>query len=348
MNDYKGKTIFVGIDVHKKTYAVTAISEGRLIKRDVLSANPAILIAYLQKKYSSGNIITAYEAGFCGFHLHRALEKAGIKNIVVHAASLEVSNSRVKTDARDSLKIAQQLAEGRLRCVYIPSPEQEDRRTVSRLRDTFASEKVRIGNQIKSLLYLHGLIADNDSKKVCEKWIEKISALSLMPGLKFSIELLCRAWLEYNSKIKEIEEELDKQVEVDQEIDQIYQSAPGIGKTSARILSNELGDLSQFKNERQLFSYIGLTPSEHSSGDRIRQGHITKQGKPLIRKILVQSAWTAIRYDKGLKQVFDRIRNRAGGKKAIIGIARRLIGRLRACLKVKIEYKFTHYEKIAA
>lgn len=348
MNDYKGKTIFVGIDVHKKTYAVSAICDGRLVKRDVLRANPTILIAYLQKRYSSGTIITAYEAGFCGFHLHRTLEQAGIKNIVVHAASLEVSNSRVKTDAKDSLKIAQQLSEGRLRSVYIPSVEQEDRRTVTRLRDTFSKEKTRIGNQIKALLYLHGLIPENNSKKVSEKWIKKLSLLPLTSGIRFSIDMLCASWLEYNNKIKEIETELSKQAEIDCDIDPIYQSAPGVGKTSARILANELGDLSQFKNERQLFSYIGLTPSEHSSGDRIRQGHITKQGKPGIRKILVQAAWTAIRYDKTLKEAYERIRSRAGGKKAIIGVARRLIGRLRACFNVKTVYKHKHFEKLAA
>lgn len=348
MNDYKGKTIFVGIDVHKKTYAVSAICDGRFVKRDVLRANPTILIAYLQKRYSSGTIITAYEAGFCGFHLHRALEQAGIKNIVVHAASLEVSNSRVKTDAKDSLKIAQQLSEGRLRSVYIPSVEQEDRRTVTRLRDTFSKEKTRIGNQIKALLYLHGLIPENNSKKVSEKWIKKLSLLPLTSGIRFSIDMLCASWLEYNNKIKEIETELSKQAEIDCDIDPIYQSAPGVGKTSARILANELGDLSQFKNERQLFSYIGLTPSEHSSGDRIRQGHITKQGKPGIRKILVQAAWTAIRYDKTLKEAYERIRSRAGGKKAIIGVARRLIGRLRACLNGKTIYKHKHFEKLAA
>ncbi len=165
MKDYTGKTIFVGMDVHKKTYSVTAICDGVIVKRDTLKADPQGLISYLKKRFGSGKIKTAYEAGFCGFHLHRALEAAGIESIVVHAAGIETSNSRVKTDKRDSLKIAAHLSEGKLRSVYVPTVEQEDNRTVTRLRDTFCKERARIGNQIKSLLFLHGLIPADNKKK---------------------------------------------------------------------------------------------------------------------------------------------------------------------------------------
>ena len=103
--------------------------------------------------------------------------------------------------------------------------------------------------------------------------------------------------------------------------------------TAARVLANELGDMSQFQTERQIFSYTGFTPSEHSSGDRIRQGHISRQGKPVFRRILVQAAWVAIRHDRSLEEIYNRISARSGGKRAIVGVARRLIGRLRACFR---------------
>ena len=141
MRDYAGKTIFVGIDVHKKTYAVTAICDGIVVKRDTLKASPQILIDYLKKKFDPGKILTAYESGFCGFYLHRALEAVNIKNIVVHAAAIEVSNDRVKTDKRDSLKIAVHLSQNRLEGIHVPSVEREDFRTLTRLRDSFCTEK---------------------------------------------------------------------------------------------------------------------------------------------------------------------------------------------------------------
>jgi len=333
MFDYTGKTIFVGLDVHKKTYSLTALCDGVIIKRDTLKADPNTLIAYLKKRFGSGIIITAYEAGFCGFHLHRALEEAGIINIVVHAASIEVSKDRVKTDKRDSLKIATHLSQGRLTGIPVPSIEREDFRAITRLRSTFCQEKVRIACQIKSLLHLHGLIACNDEKKVSERWIKNLSKFEVTAGVKFALEQFANMWLEYNKKIKEIDFKLKQQAIEDDNTDKVYRSAPGIGPTSARILSNELGDLSQFKNERTLASYIGFTPSEHSSGEHTRQGHITKQGKPILRKILVQAAWVAIRHDRELCYVFDGIAARAGSKRAIVAIARRLIVRIRACFR---------------
>jgi transposase len=345
MKDYTGKTIFVGMDVHKKTYSVTAICEGTIIKRDTLKADPQGLISYLKKRFGSGKIKTAYEAGFCGFHLHRTLEAAGIENIVVHAAGIETSNSRVKTDKRDSLKIAAHLSEGKLRSVYIPTVEQEDNRTVTRLRDTFCKERSRLGNQIKSLLFLHGLIPADNKKKVSLKWIKGLSRFEMTPGIKYSIEAFAAMWLEFDEKIKEIDKEIKKQAIKDNAIDAMYQTASGIGPTNARVLANELGDLRQFKNERQLFSYIGFTPSEHSSGEHTRQGHITKQGKPIVRKILVQAAWVAIRHDKELQAIYERIAAKSGAKRAIVAVARRLIGRIRACFRTGEIYKAQRVER---
>lgn len=352
MRDYTGKTIFVGIDVHKKTYAVAAICDGVIVKRDTLKANPKVLIDYLIKKFGSGTILTAYESGFCGFHLHRALEASNIKNIVVHAAAIEISNDRVKTDKRDCLKIAAHLSQNRLEGIQVPSIEREDRRTLTRLRETFCREKTRNACQIKSLLFLHGFIKADDNKKVSLKWIKNLSTYDTTPGVKYALKQYADMWISFNLKIKEIDEKLKEQAKEEKEIDGIYQSVPGIGPTSARILANELGDMQQFKNERQLFSYLGFTPSEHSSGEHTRQGHITKQGKPILRKILVQAAWVATRNDKELESIFERIASKAGKKRAIVGIARRLAGRMRSCFRTgslyearKIELSKTEFSK---
>ena len=141
------------------------------------------------------------------------------------------------------------------------------------------------------------------------------------------------AWLHLTGRIKVLDEKIASQAAKDGVLEEIYKSVPGIGTTSARILANELGDTSQFQNEGQLFKYVGLTPTEHSSGEYIRQGHISRQGKPIIRKMLVQAAWKAIKIDPDLQRTYERISQRAGGKKAIIGIARRLVGRIRSCIR---------------
>jgi transposase len=341
MRNYTGKSIFIGIDVHKKTYSVTALSDGEIIKRDKMPACPQKLIAYCFKFFPEANIYSAYEAGFCGFYLHRQLVEKGINNIVVHASSIEIaSRDRVKTDKRDSLKIATQLSVGRLKCIHIPSIEREASRSISRLREKFVRDRTRIGVQLKSFLNLNGLLTYEDNKKITRKWISGLLEITDTSDIFYSLKMMAKRWLEIDKEIAEIDKRLKLQAASEVELEEIYQSAPGIGPTASRVLINELGDMSQFKNERTLFSYTGLTPQEYSSGEHTRQGHISRQGKSILRKILVQAAWTAIKQDNHLKVVFEKISGKAGKKIAIVAIARRLIGHLRACLQKKEDYLY--------
>jgi transposase len=336
MPDYNGKTVYLGIDVHKKTYAATAICEGQVVKRDTLKADPSFFVSYCKKHFPRAKIESAYEAGFSGFHLHRCLEEHGIKNLVVHAAGIEIaSGNRIKTDKRDSLRIAIQLSVGRLKGIFVPSKEREDARTITRLRESLVRKRSSIAAQLKALLFQHGLIPYNSEQKVSPKWIRSLQdrTQAFAPGLKFAITQYTSMWLELDQRIDAIEEQMACQAQQECGLEGLYRSVPGIGPIAARTLANELGDMSQFKNERQLFSYTGLTPAEHSSGEHIRQGHISRQGKPILRRILIQSAWTAIRVDEGLAKIFDRIAARAGSRKAIVAVARRLVGRVRACLR---------------
>lgn len=332
--DYTGKTVYLGMDVHKKTYAVTAICDGQVVKRDTIKASPSVLIAYTEKYFLGANIESAYEAGFCGFHLHRSLEAAGIKNLVVDAAGIEVAvGDRVKTDKRDSLKLATHLSEGRLRGIHVPTPEREDKRAITRVRETFVRDRSRTACQIKALLHQHNLVGADSEKKVSLKWIKELRKKTLTPGVKYALDQLMDLWVHLEAKVKEIDKEIATQGQQDGALEAVYRSMPGVGPTSARVLANELEDTKHFKNERQLFSYTGLTPSEHSSGEHVRQGNITRKGKPILRKILVQASWKAITIDPSLGEIFDRLAARVGKCKAIIGIARRLVGRARACFR---------------
>ena len=340
MKDYTGKRIYLGIDVHKKTYAVTALCEKIVVKKATLTASTEGLVAFCKKYFPGAIIESAYEAGFSGFHLHRILMKNGIKNLVVHAAGIEVAvGDRVKTDKRDSLKIATQLEAGRLKGIHVPSEEREEKRALTRVRDTILEHRTTTANQIKALLHQHGLIAPTANKKICPKWIENLKALQMRDGIRYALNLLIDLWQQLTEKIKETNAEMAKQAAGDEQLERIYRSAPGIGPVGARILANEIEDMSYFDNERQLFSYTGLTPSEHSSGGHIRKGHISRQGKAVIRRVLVLASWKAIQKDARLREMYDRISGRAGGKRAIVAVARHLIGHIRACFRKQCFYK---------
>src|SRR3990167_6764955 len=332
MRDYTGKTVFVGLDVHKKTYSVVCICDKTVVKKDTLEATPSMLLEYLEKYFPQAHIKTVYEAGFCGFVLHRFLQAHGIESIVVNAGSVEMSaRDRVKTDKRDALKLATQLEDGRLRGIHIPEVYREGYREISRLREKVAQDKRRVGNRLKSLLMRQGLMGAKDDPRITQSWVKSVLEFSTEPSVKYCLEQCVSEWLLLSEKVKEIEKELAKQACVDEKIEKVYRSVPGIGPLSARVLANELGDMSQFSNEKKLFSFTGLTPREYSSGEYVRQGHMSRQGRSVLRKILIEASWVAIAKDPSLRIVYDRLSHR-GGKRAIVGVARRLIGRIRSCL----------------
>lgn len=335
---YVGKEVFVGIDVHKKKYVIAVACDGVLVKKWSSIAGPQTLVDQLTRMFKGAKIFSAYEAGFSGFMLHRTLIKAGINNLVVNPASIELaSNDRVKTDRRDAIKLAEQLAMKRLKGIYIPSETEEAKRALSRGRQQAVRRKQRICNQIKGKLHYLGLPPDD--RDLTEARIQKIENLDLEQGQIFHLKELCLAWREEVSRIKRYEAELKLQANEDP-LEKVYRSAPGIGKVTSRILSNELGDMSRFSNERQLFSYTGLTPSEFSSGDQVRKGHISRQGSAIIRSIIIEVAWTSIKKDSTLLEFYQRVSGFRGGKRAIVAVARKLLGRIRSCFVGKTMWQF--------
>lgn len=342
MRDYTSKTVYIGIDVHKKTYSVTAICDRQIVKKDKLLASPIKLAEYCKNKFQGAKIISAYEAGFCGFSLHRTLVSFGIDNKIVHPAGIEIAvREKVKNDKRDSEKISTQLAEGRLESIHIPTPEREGFREISRIRDVYVRKRVRTALQIKSLLHRQGLFTEINDKILAKKTIEFLITQDYGNDVSYALRLLCEEWLYLTEQLKKIKSKLAQQASEDL-LEKTYRSLPGIGPATARILANELGDLSQFPNEKRLFSYTGLTPREHSSGEHRWLGHISRQGKSHVRRVLVQAAWIAIRHDEGLAKKFTELSKRAGSKRAIVAIARTMIGYARSCFRENRLYEKRH------
>lgn len=341
--DYTDKDVFMGIDVHKKTYVCVNICEGKVVKKDTMPAKPEQLIAYINNHFAGANLRTAYEAGFACNHLHRILVEAGIDSCVIHPGSLEVSSrNKIKTDKRDARKIAEHLADNRISGIHIPEESFEYERSLSRTRRKLVNLQLKVGNMLKGLLFTQGLIPLEDDRVLSKSWLqEKLKEVidkAYPDSFVDSLTNYAQSWFSLREQIKKLEKQLDYQAQKHPELT-IYRSVPGIGRIHSIELFYELGDMSQFKSEKRLYSYTGLTPSEYSSGEHIRQGHISGQGRGSIRRILVEAAWTAIKYDNSLLEIFNRIAKHRGKKRAIVGVARRLVGRLRCCLKHRVLYE---------
>lgn len=339
---YEGKDVFVGLDVHKKTYAVVARVDGEIVKRWTTVADPQKLADQLLKYFQGGRVRTAYEAGFSGLSLHRELEKNGIHNLVVHAAGVEVAVSdRVKTDKRDAAKLASLLESKRLTGVRILTEEEENHRQLTRTRQQLVEERTAVKNKIRMKFHQLGVIEADENQHMSHRWVKELLGRISSPEFTLVIEAYSHVWKTLDEEISKLEKALKQQAKEDPN-ESTYRSAPGVGPLSARILSNELGDMSQFQNERQLFSYTGLTPSEYSSGETIRKGHITRQGNSRVRAILVEVAWRAIGEDAALATFFERLFPHTGKKRAIVAVARKLIGRIRAAFQHGESYRINY------
>ena len=330
IRSYVDEHVYIGIDVHKKTYTIEARVAQEKVKRWTTPALPEQLAQQLLKYFDGGIIHTVYEAGFSGFVLHRALSRVGVDSIVVHAAAVEVAvHNRVKTDKRDAKKLARQLEAGRLEAIYVPTELEEQTRLLSRTRSQLVQERASLKRKIRMKAHQFGLIGTEDKREMSPKFVTELLERSPCEEFTLAIEVSWQVWQTLDEQIAKLEAHLKQQAEVDpNEVG--YRSAPGFGPISSRVCSNELGNLKRFANERQLFNYTGLTPSEHSSGEQIHRGHITKQGNRHLRGILIEVAWRAIRKDPVLARYYEKLCVRTEAKRAIVAVARKLIGRIRA------------------
>ena len=286
--DYMGKDVFVGIDVHKKSYTIYCICDRAKVKSWTMEANVSLLIEQLRTYFPKARIHACYEAGFSGYTLHRALKDSGINSIVVNPGSIETaSRDRVKTDKRDAKKLAEQLSDGRLKCIYVPTIEEELLRLYTRHRATVVKDRGREACRIKSKLFQFGYDSLVSEKKAAsEKWVKEVRDYPNYPEeLKQVLFYLCESWLNLTQELKEINQKIVLQSKNNKQCviqEAVYKSVPGIGTISSKELSRELGTLSQFNSNKSVYSYIGLTPSESSSGERRKQGGISHCGRPRL------------------------------------------------------------------
>jgi len=325
-----GSELFVGIDVHKTSWHITAVDqEQETITSFSQPAGIDVLIARLEKAREVGiHVNCVYESGYFGYKLQRTLESAGFPCIVTPPNMIPVQvGKKVKTDRLDSRKLAVFHCKGLLEKVWVPSKEMHDHRALQRARDEVQKAKKALMVQIKAKYSEYG-IAFPES----HHWTKKlIASLAAMPLGSDSLEMVrdrqimrLRGLMEdvafYDAKIKKLSGHHFYQETVSRLL-----TIPGVGMITAMRLMLEIGGYHRFHSGDRLASYSGLTPSQYSSGDTVRMGHISRCGRPQIREILIEAAWVLTGRDAGMKQFFERIALRRDRKRAIVAVARKLL-----------------------
>lgn len=343
--DYRGKTIYVGIDVHQKDYQVAKVYNGICLGNHRMSANADMLIKHLRTHYPGARFECVYESSAWGFNLQRRLTAEGIGCMVVHAADVSTSDKerKRKTDKVDALKLARNLSSGDLKAIHVPDETIQKERNIIRYRERLVGDITRSKNRLKSLLKYQGIeipepYAKNNWSNNFLQWIEQQAAKDSLLGdtlllMLEQIKQLRELLLKVEKKLRELRKgKYASKVK-------LATSVPGIGPTAAMTFLLEVGDIHRFKGFDPLNDFVGFCPDTNSSGDTDRDQGITNRRHNRLRSLLIEAAWEAIRIDPALMDSYESLCKRMKRTQAIIRIARKLLRRLRAVLITGIEYQ---------
>jgi transposase len=344
------KQLFIGLDVHKKTWAVTIQEQQLILKRFSMEADSDLLISYISKHYPKHQVECCYEACCMGFGIYHELTKAGWQVLVVNPADIPRGNKQTttKTDRVDSAYLAKQLASGHLHGIYIPSHKQEQFRSLFRRRNDLVKSLRRIKCHIKSMLLYFGIPIpmpyDNINwSKDFIQWLHK-QRWSYPPAteaLKSRLQEYNFLHKEYLHICNELRAYARKQYRKEY---YLLRSVPGVGPFTAIGLLAEVGDLRRFRGIDKLSSYIGLVPSTRSSGERSYSPGITYRSKNLLRSYLIEAAWIAAKKDPTLMQYYQE-RKGADHRKLIVKLAAKTLSRIYHVIKTGELYQL---EKVMA
>ena len=344
---FEGQNIYIGIDVHLKSWSVTLMSETTQLKKFSQSPDPDALYAHLVKNYPKAEYYSVYEAGFCGFWIHYRFTELGIHNIVVNPADVPttVSEKLRKTDAVDSGKLARSLRARELKGIYVPESESLEIRSLIRLRDSITKDQTRQKNRIKSHLRHLGIEIPTEFMRpgACWNkrfvlWLKSVEANTqygkqTLDFLIMQYEALRNQRLEMIRALRKLSrtEEFEKPLE-------LLMSVPGIGQLTGMALLSEIDDIKRFNGADHLAAYIGMIPMCHSTGEHEGVGDITLRKNSRLRSVLIEAAWVAVRQDPAMTQAYGEYCKRMMPSKAIIKIARKLVNRIYFVMKRNLPY----------
>jgi transposase len=327
----KKGTTYVGLDVHKRTIAISVRWPGVAEPEErVIPHEPRAVRRWVRrmKREAEGPIRCAYEAGPCGYGLQRELLSEGLECQVIAPSLIpRKPGERIKTDRRDARKLGELLQGGQLTEVHAPTPEAESVRDLCRAREDAKEDQTRARHRLSKFLLRRSLVWGRGRawSQAHQAWLRGLRLDHAADQGTF--DAYCLALDQAQERLRILEAQLAEWSQVQPYATPVawLRCFHGIETTTAMTLVTELHDFRRFRKPRQLMAYLGLVPSEDSSGDRTQRGGITKTGNSHARRVLIESAWHYRHPPRGSAALRKR---RAGQPARVIALADRAHQRL--------------------
>jgi transposase len=293
------KVVFVGLDVHAETIAVAVAEQGGEVRSLGTIPNRFESVRKMVHKLGSlKDLRICYEAGPTGYVLYWQLTQLGVACEVIAPSLVPTkAGDRVKTDRRDALKLARCYRAGELTAVWVPNAAQEALRDLVRAREAAKRDQLRARQRLGKFLLRHGLQRPQGVTAWTKRHREWIKS-----HVRFEEAALEATLADY---LEEVDHVAARIVKLEKAIDEAIQQAPaairaviealqalrGVAQTAAASIVSELGSISRFPTAPQLMGYSGLVSSEHTTGNRVQRGGLTKTGNGHLRRVVVEAAW---------------------------------------------------------
>jgi len=327
--------VIIGCDFHPGFQQVAVLDTGSGEVRDLRLGHKEEA-----RQFYAGlrgqEVLVGIEASGYSQWFEQMLEGMGYGYRIGDAAAIRASYVRKqKTDRRDAGHILRLLVEGRFPALWVPSAAERDARQLIVHRHKRVQMRTRVKNQ------LHALAMNQGLRLRWQLWtakgLEQLRALPLLPYAAARRADLLRQLEEMDAEIARLDQAVRKEAEARAAAVRLM-SHPGVGPVTALGFVLTIGEVRRFAKARQVASYLGLIPSERSSGGKQRLGHISKQGNPLVRFLLVEAGHTAVRGDAELRRCYQRLQHRHSTGVAKVAVARKLALRLYWMLRNEIDY----------
>jgi transposase len=325
----------VGCDLHTRYQQIAMLDDesGELMERRLEHANGEAKEFYAKL---AGPVRVGIEATGHTRWFERLLAELRHELWVGDAARIRAADVRKqKTDARDAALLLELLLSGRFPRLWRPRREDRDLRQLLWHRQKLVWMRNAVGNQLHALAMGEGIC--RKKQLFTKKGRAELQGLKLDPWASRRREELLRMLDQLDASLKQFDDAVNQQAAQRAEAVRLM-THPGVGPVTSLAFVLMVGPVARFQRSKQLASYLGLNPVEHSSGGRQRLGAISKQGNPMLRGLLVEAGHTAARLDPALRQDYQRLRLRRGGSVAKVAIARKLAVRMYWMLRREMNY----------